>query len=66
MIKKIICACIDVHETYGGDDFNEICNVSSRLKNEKLTGKKELVEKYKYGDDHFEQSLFFQNSKRCL
>ena len=45
--QKIFCICIDVYKTYEGDDYDEIYEVLSTLKNKKLKINKILIEKYK-------------------
>ena len=47
MCQKKFCICIEVIKTYEGNDYNEIFEVLSKLKNEKLKINKVLIEKYK-------------------
>ena len=43
--KKIKYICFDVYKIYEGEDLHEISNVSSKLKNKKMSSKNELVQK---------------------
>ena len=44
---KIFSICVDVYKIYEGDDYDEIYEVLSTLKNEKLKINNILIEKYK-------------------
>ena len=44
---KIFCICIDVYKIYEDNDYEEIYEVLSTLKNKKLKINKTLIEKYK-------------------
>ena len=58
--QKIFCICIDVYKIYEGDDYDEIYEVLSTLKNKKIKINNILIEKY---EDMIENSDFEQN---CL
>ena len=45
--QKIFCICIDVYKFFEGNDYGEIYNVLSTLKNKKLKINNILIEKYK-------------------
>ena len=44
--QKIFCICVDVYKIYEGDDFDEIYEALSELKNKKLRINNILIEKY--------------------
>ena len=56
--QKIFCISIDVYKIYDGDDFNEIYEVLSTLKNKKLKINSILIDKYQ---DMMKNSDFEQN-----
>ena len=56
--QKIFCICIDLYTIYDGNDYDEIYDVLSTLKNKKLKINHILIEKYK---NKLENTDFEQN-----
>ena len=57
---KILCICVGVYKIYEGDDFDEIYEVLSTLKTEKLKKNKILNEKFQemLENPNFEQNKY--------
>ena len=51
---KRFSICVDVYENYEGDDFDEIYEVLSTLKNEKMKTNDILIEKYENMQENFD------------
>ena len=58
--QKIFCICIDVYKIYEGNDYDEIFEILSTLKNKKLKLNNILIEKYKdmLENPNFEQDYW--------
>ena len=62
---KIFSICVDVYKICEGDDFNEVYNVLSTLKNKKLKINNFLIEKYKdmIKNSDFEQDYWSRTAQ---
>ena len=58
--QKIFCICVDVYKMYEGDDYDEIYEILSTLKNKKLKINNILIEKYfdMLKNPYFEQNKY--------
>ena len=63
--QKIFCICIDVYKIYEGENYDEIYEVLSTLKNKKLKINNTLIEKYKdmLKNPNFEQNYWSRTAK---
>ena len=63
--QKIFCICIDLYIIYDGNDYDEIYEVLSTLKNKKLKSNNILIEKYKnmLESPNFEQNQYSRTAE---
>ena len=59
---KTTCICI-VNQIYERDDTKKLTVLLTKLKDEKLKIKSEIVEKYKISNEYFEQDYFSKTAK---
>ena len=61
---KIFSICVDVYKIYGGDDYNELYEILSTLKNKRLKINNSIIEIYKdmLKNPNFEQNKYSMTS----
>ena len=62
--KKINCICFDVIQLYNGENYDKMLDVLSKLRNNKLKIKKQLIDIYKNMPPEFQQTEFLKSAKR--